>query len=101
LVSCFRVFKASAFDAPARDQVISAQDVELPALWIAGQLGRRFEKMDKRAGPSALPSIGAIDQSAELAEVHLHIGNHPATPTLQQLPRRETLEGADKFARMG
>jgi hypothetical protein len=100
LFSCFRVFKTSAFDAPPRDPVISAQDVQLPALWIAGQSRGRFEKMDKRARQPALRSIGAIDQSAELAEVHQHIGNYLLTPTPQQPRRHETLEGADKFARM-
>jgi hypothetical protein len=56
--------------------------------------------MDKRARSSVSPSIGAIDQSAELAEAHQHIGNDLSTPTPQQPWRLETLGAADKFARM-
>ena len=65
----------SALEAAGCDAVVPAQDVKLFAMGIAGELRAKFEEVDKSARPAALTPIGAIDQSAQFADVREHFGN--------------------------
>jgi hypothetical protein len=66
----------SSFNASPRDTVTSAYDVQLIALGVAHQSGRRFHKMNEGLHPAATIAVGAVDQSSQRAQIHEHPRHH-------------------------
>jgi len=69
------------------------------AVSIAGELRAQFEEVHKRARPTTLPPIGAIDQPAQLAHMRKHFGDRPFVRHANCLVRPETMEAPKELLR--
>ena len=62
------------------------------AVRVAGQRGRVFHPVHKRARMAALAAIRAVDQRTQFAKVHEHFRNETRTRQLVDLARREAVK---------
>src|SRR5215831_4812361 len=90
---CFPTPSSSSFNAPAGHAVASAENIELRSGLIAGQHRGTLEEVDKGTRPSPLSTIGAVDESLQLAEPHQDLRHHPAAAAISHLAAGIMMEG--------
>src|SRR4030095_7319126 len=83
---------SSAFDSPRCNAVTSTNDIKLISLRVAGEPRRPLHKMDVGSSASLCSLVGAVDQAAQIAEMHQHLRNAPLAGRANNPRRVEAME---------